>query len=209
MRLVLSQKGWVFDGLSGLEWLFLQRLPLLVDELVDDGDARLRLFPDPVRGTGEEAREGSGTDANENGGEINSDWRNYVQPELETLFDEARRVVAVDLEGVRRFEDAGGEGIEGLDGQVYFSLEVSGEHVEQWNSTLNQARLLMNEVYDLAETERRLAEGLMELPGGDEESGGKEGRSRQAEAYPQWLLLAQYGFYGALQSYLIEYVMDV
>jgi len=206
MRLVLTQEGWVFDGLSGLEWLFLQRLPILVDELVDDGDARLRLFPDPVRGTGEEAREGSGTDADENGGEITRDWENYVQPELETLFDEARRVVAGDLERVRRFEDAGGGD---LGGQASFSLEVPGEHVEQWNSTLNQARLLMNEVHDLAETERRLAEGLMELWGDEEEPGGKEGRSRQAEAYPQWLLLAQYGFYGALQSYLIEYVMDV
>jgi hypothetical protein len=209
MRLVLSQEGWVFDGLTGLEWLFLQRLPILVDELVDDGDARLRLFPDPVRGVEEEAREGSGTDGDEAGGEINSDWKEYVRPELETLFDEARRVVAVDLGGVRRFEDTGGEGGEGLDGQVYYSLEVSGEHVEQWNSTLNQARLLMNEVYDLAETERKLAEGLMELTVGDGEPGGKGGQSRQAGAYPQWLLLAQYGFYGALQSYLIEYVMDV
>ncbi len=208
MRLVLSQKGWVFDDLSGLEWLFLQRLPLLVDELAGDGEARLRLFPDPVRGSGEEARVGSGTEADEENAEINHDWKEYVQPELETLFDEARRVVAGDLEKVQEFEEEGGDGGD-LDGQVYFSLEVAGDHAEQWNSTLNQARLLMNEVYGLAERERKLAEGLMELPveeEGTEDSGGK---SRQAETYPQWLLLAQYGFYGALQSYLIDQVMDV
>ncbi|NOY00707.1 MAG: hypothetical protein GXP30_13410 [Verrucomicrobia bacterium] len=208
MRIVLSQKGWVFDGLSGLEWLFLQRLPVLVNELSADEGALLRLYPDPIRESEEEAREGSGVDEDENESVV-ADWKNYVRPELETLFDEARRVVATDLERAQQFQEEGSvdEGEAGE--QVFYSLEVSGEHVEQWNSTLNQARLLMNEVYDLADSERRLAEGLMEVSADAEEPGVGEDRSRQAQAYPKWLLLAQYGFYGAVQSFLIDTLMDV
>jgi len=200
MRIVLSQEGWVFDGLTGLEWLFLQRLPALLDELSADDGARLRLFPEPVRGK-EEAQETTGMDDDEEG--IVGDWKKYVRPELETLFDEARQVVAKDLERVQEFREEGGEGLDDQGDQTFHSLEVSGEHVEQWNSTLNQARLLMNEVYELAESERKLAEGVMDLPGDEED------RSRQAKAYPKWLLLAQYGFYGAVQGFLIDAVMDV
>lgn len=208
MRIVLSQQGWVFDGLTGLEWLFLQRLPALVDELGAEDGARLRLFPDPIRE--QEAREGSGTDEDEEGVGIIGDWKEYVRPELETLFDEARRVVAMDLEQVQRLEEESDDEIEEAgEPQVFYSVEVKGEHVEQWNSTLNQARLLMNEVHGLAESERELAEGVMDMSGDERESEEEEGRTRQAKAYPQWLLLAQYGFYGAIQSFLIEQVMDV
>jgi hypothetical protein len=208
MRMVLSQQGWIFDGLTELEWLFLQRLPILVDELGADEDARLRLFPDPVREKEEEAREGSGTDDDKESENLIGDWNKYVRPELETMFDEARHRVVKDLEKAQQFEvevETGGE----LGGQVFYSLEVSSEHVEQWHSTLNQARLLMNEVHELAESERQLAEGVMDLPGVDEGLDGEEGLSRQAKAYPKWLLLAQYGFYGAVQSFLIEYLMEV
>ena len=62
----------------------------------------------------------------------------------------------------------------------------------------------MNEVHDLAQSEKSLAEDLLDAV---DEKGDE--RSRQASAYPQWLLLAQYGFYGAIQSFLIEQVMDV
>lgn len=207
MRIVLSQEGWVFDGLTGLEWLFLQRLPVLVDELGADEGARLRLFPDPVREKEEEAREGSGTDEDDE--EIVGDWKKYVRPEMETLFDEACRVVAKDLELAQQFEVEGGEDEGGSGDQMFYSLEVPGAHVEQWNSTLNQARLLMNEVYELADSERRLAEGLMDISADLGESEDEGNRSRQAKAYPKWLLLAQYGFYGAVQSFLIDTLMDV
>ena len=126
------------------------------------------------------------------------------------LFDEARLIVAKDLERAQRFESvSGSEGVEESGGQIFYSLEVSGEHVEQWSSTLNQARLLMNEVHELAESERQLAENLLDLPGMDEGADDGEGRSREAKAYPKWLLLAQYGFYSAAQSFLIDYLMDV
>lgn len=205
MRIVLSQEGWVFDGLTGLEWLFLQRLPALVDELSADEGACLRLYPDPIRENEKEAREGTGTDGDDE--RIVDDWKKYVRPELVTLFDEARQIVAKDLEKAQQFEDEGGEADSG--DRMFYSLEVSGEHVEQWSSTLNQARLLMNEAYALADSERRLAEGVMDLPEDPEEGEDKEARSRQAKAYPKWLLLAQYGFYGAIQSFLIDTLMDV
>ncbi|MCF6314573.1 MAG: hypothetical protein L3J39_19145 [Verrucomicrobiales bacterium] len=212
MRIVLSQQGWVFDGLSGLEWLFLQRLPVLVDELSADEGARLRLFPDPVREQDREARQGSGLDEDEE--EIVDDWKEYVRPELQTLFDEACQVVATDLLAVQQgvvAVDADDEGAEKGEEQVFYSLEVKGDHVEQWNSTLNQVRLLMNEVYDLAESEKGLAESLLEQVEDSDEDAAASGkqRSRQADAYPQWLLLAQYGFYGAVQSFLIEQIMEI
>lgn len=217
MRIVLSQQGWVFDGLSGLEWLFLQRLPILVDELSADEGACLRLFPDPIREQDRVARQGSGSDEDEE--VIVDDWKEYVRPELQTLFDEACQVVATDLlevqQGVVAADldaDGGAEDSEKGEEQVFYSLEVKGEHVEQWNSALNQVRLLMNEVYDLAESEKGLAESLLEEVEqvGDADGGsGQQQRSRQADAYPQWLLLAQYGFYGAIQSFLIEQIMEI
>ncbi|MFK5922364.1 MAG: hypothetical protein QM496_09310 [Verrucomicrobiota bacterium] len=207
MRIVLSQRGWVFDGLSGLEWLFLQRLPVLIDELSSDEGARLRLFPAPVREKDQEARVGTGTDEDEQ--VIADDWKEYVRPELETLFDEACQMVATDLQKGQRFEVPADESGEGGEEGEFYSLEVPGEHVEQWNSALNQARLLMNEVYALAESEKGLAESLLDVYGEEGGGGADEDRSRQAQAYPQWLLLAQYGFYGAVQSFLIETLMDV
>lgn len=207
MRMVLSQEGWIFDGLTELEWLFLQRLPTLVDELGADDEARLRLYPDPVREKDTEVPEpiGSRDDA-----DLIGDWKNYVRPELESLFNEACKVVAKDLQQAQRFESVSeGGGVDESGGMVFYSLEVSGEHVEQWNSALNQARILMNEVHELAESERKLTEGLMDIPGAEEESGDGEGRTRQAKAHPKWLLLAQYGFYGAAQSFLIDYLMEV
>lgn len=213
MRIVLSQQGWVFDGLSGLEWLFLQRLPVLVDELSADEGARLRLFPGPVRSQDRLARQGSGVDEDEQ--VIVDDWKDYVRPELQTLFDEACQVVATDLLEVQQavvvadFDADDGEDCEKGEEQVFYSLEVRGGHVEQWNSALNQVRLLMNEVYDLAESEKGLAESLLEEVESSDGGIGSDERSRQANAYPQWLLLAQYGFYGAVQSFLIEQIMEI
>lgn len=199
MRIVLSQEGWVFDGLTGLEWLFLRRLPAVVDELSSDDGARSRLFPDPIAKGEGEAREGSGADEDDR---IVDDWKEFVRPELVTVFDEACRTVAIDLEAVKQSVSVEVDGVDPE--EVFYSLAVPGEHVELWNSALNQARVLMNEVHDLAQSEKSLAEDLLDAV---DEKGDE--RSRQAVAYPQWLLLAQYGFYGAIQSFLIEQVMDV
>ena len=72
-------------------------------------------------------------------------YGSIVRPELETVFDEACRAVAIDLEAVKQSVSVEADDDEVDPEKVFYSLEVSGEHVEQWNSTLNQARILMNE----------------------------------------------------------------
>jgi hypothetical protein len=69
---------------------------------------------------------------------------------------------------------------------------VPFEHTEAWYSSLNQARLLMNEEFDLATAEERhLAKALgPELVGSD-----------------RLLLIAQYEMYSFIQSILVEQVM--
>ena len=70
---------------------------------------------------------------------------------------------------------------------------VPFEHTEAWYSTLNQARLLMNEEFDLATAEERhLAKSLgPEIVGSD-----------------RLLLIAQYELYSFIQSILVEKVMQ-
>ena len=65
---------------------------------------------------------------------------------------------------------------------------------EAWYSALNQARLLMNEVHDLADAMERFR-----WPEDAEDGGG----DRPFDG-AQVLLMAQYEFYTALQSILIE-----
>ncbi|NNE93741.1 MAG: hypothetical protein HKN23_18985, partial [Verrucomicrobiales bacterium] len=65
---------------------------------------------------------------------------------------------------------------------------------EEWYSTLNQARLLLNEVHDLAEDDNRF---LMML---QEKTDGIDG----ARA----MLLTQFEFYAIIQSILVDRVMS-
>jgi hypothetical protein len=72
-------------------------------------------------------------------------------------------------------------------------IVVAHEHTEAWYSTLNQARLLMNEEYDLANAEERQLIRAMDpsLVGED-----------------RLLLIAQYELYSVIQSILVENLMQ-
>ena len=77
------------------------------------------------------------------GDEFNDDWKNYVEPELQELFQSAREIVARDLAQlppatahppVGSFESA-------AFAPSRDALEIPLRHAEAWLSVLNQARL--------------------------------------------------------------------
>jgi len=72
-------------------------------------------------------------------------------------------------------------------------LRVPLDHTEAWYSVLNQARILMNEEFDLAQSDDRLL-----LQSQSEENVDQE----------RLILLAQYELYSVIQSILVENVMN-
>lgn len=78
-----------------------------------------RLYPTPEKG----------------GEELDEDWREYVQPELEHLFASAAAIVKGDLKDL----ETGG------------MLTIPAQHVDAWLNTLNQARLVLAERFEVDE----------------------------------------------------------
>ena len=73
-------------------------------------------------------------------------------------------------------------------------LRVPIEHTESWFSVLNQARLMMNEEFDLAESDDRLLLQFQDAENADQD---------------HLMLLAQYEIYSVIQSILVENVMNL
>ncbi len=195
MRFLLSNDHWALDSLFPGEWEWLRHLPRLASGRDFTPGVRERLFPSPLA---EDVLADESTIA-----QI-EDWEELIRPELADTFAAARDVVESDLS---RSEELTLESYE-EDDPVREQLEAAGfphdfpemrrivvphAHTEAWYSTLNQARLLMNEVYDLAAAdERRLAKTL-----------GAEGVGED-----RMLLIAQYELYSVVQSILVENVMQ-
>ncbi len=196
MRFILSEDHWVLDSLFPGEWEWVRMLPGLA---AGEGFSRSsceRLFPSPLA---PEVLADVGTISQM------EDWEELVRPELEEIFASARAVVESDLSEcqVHTFEedddeeDPFREELEELGLPVDLPelrrVVVPFEHTEAWYSTLNQARLLMNEEFDLATAEERhLAKTLgPEIVGSD-----------------RLLLIAQYELYSFIQSILVEKVMQ-
>jgi hypothetical protein len=200
MRFILSEDHWVLDSLFPGEWEWIRMLPGLA---AGEGFSRSsceRLFPSPLA---PEVLADVGTISQM------EDWDELVRPELEELFASARAVVEGDLSRCQTYaigadddadddeEDPFREELEELGLPVELPelrrVIVPFEHTEAWYSTLNQARLLMNEEFDLATAEERhLAKTLgPEIVGSD-----------------RLLLIAQYELYSFIQSILVEKVME-
>ena len=181
MRFLLTEDFWALDALSPAEWHLVAELPGSASGEAFSETSRKRLFPPPVSGADGE----------------NEDWDQYVRPDMESLFQEARKIVGRDLDGV---EVLNPEDIFAPEEIPDFPLglpelrrvRVPVENTEAWYSTLNQARLLMNEEYDLAESEERLLARM------DDAEELEEDRI---------LLIAQYELYSAVQIMLVENVM--
>ncbi len=195
MRFLLSEHHWALDSLFPGEWDWLRQLPRIASGRDFQPSSRERLYPAPLAPE-VLADEGTVTQM--------EDWDELIRPELAELFAGARAVVEADLE--RSVEFTVDEFPE--DDPIREELEEAGflpdlpemrrvvvpyEHTEAWYSTLNQARLLMNEEYDLAEAEeRQLAKTL---------GPGAVGQERL-------LLIAQYELYSVVQSILVENIME-
>jgi vacuolar-type H+-ATPase subunit I/STV1 len=189
MRFLLTEDFWVLDALSPAEWHLVAELPAAASGESFSESARERLFPPPVDPK---------TEADPETLEQAADWKDYVQPELEELFDDARKTVEKDIESV---ETISAEDFLGPDQPAELAshlpelrrVRIPIENSEAWYSTLNQARLLMNEEHALAESEERLLARLEQADEIDED---------------RFLLIAQYELYSAVQIMLVENVME-
>lgn len=195
MRFLLSEHHWALDSLFPGEWEWMRRLPHLAAG-EDLGPRALdRLYPSPLA---------SDVLADEGTLAQIEDWDELIRPELAQSFAAARAVVEADLARgetlapgsfdeddplLEEFENAGFP----YELPPLHRVLVPYEHTEAWYSTLNQARLLMNEEYQLAASEdRHLAKSL------GAEVGGQD----------RLLLIAQYEMYSVVQSILVDNVMQ-
>lgn len=178
MRIILNENAWILDRLNPMEWAFLDSIPALASGEGLDDRGRGRLLPPPLAGVSDE--EG---DAGEDRDAFLADWADYVAPDLESGFAAARNQVSRDL--AMAAAEAGGE-------DPPERVEVPLEAAEAWYSALNQARLLMNEAQGVAEALETFR--WQDLT--DEDRARTDPRGL--------LLLAQYEFYTAIQSVLLE-----
>ncbi len=188
MMFVLREEDWVLDSLEQEEWFFVQQLPGLASGEGFSDEVKRVLFPSPIV-------DGDGLPVES---DESKDWAEFVQPDIEDGFARDRAVVALDIDGAERIDGAPSWNDEDEDAPTLtgplWRVVVDADHTEQWYSTLNQARLLMNRAHNLADDEARFFRLLL---GASDEEGTGERR----------LLLAQYEFYCVIQNILIENLM--
>ncbi|MAS94225.1 MAG: hypothetical protein CMO55_13595 [Verrucomicrobiales bacterium] len=189
MRFLKNEDSWSLDALTPAEWQLIEELPGIAAGEGFRPASRERLFPSPFD---------TSTLADEDTLSHVDDWEEFVKPDLESTFSQSRDIVKEDLSGVRNLSP---EEMPEIDAFEWLGenlelkrVDVPVEHTEPWYSVLNQARLLMNEEYGLADAEDRAiaqSEGIHSI---DQD---------------RVLLLAQYELYSVLQSILIESIMDL
>ena len=190
MRFQLNDDYWALDALSPAEWHLIAELPMTASGEVFQEETRERLYPPPVS---------PDSLADEETLESVEDWNEFVQPEIESVFREARDTVEKDLgqaETVSLEDCFSPEQFEALKDTLRERRRVviPNDHTEAWYSTLNQARLLMNEEYDLASSEERMMLRLVLQENVDQD---------------RLLIFAQYELYSAIQGMLVENVMGL
>lgn len=188
MKFILTPDSWEISEMDPIEWTFLNRIPEMATGAGLPEETRRRLLPDPIDVTaGErEAEEG-----------FLEDWDEYVRPDLDSAFQAARDQVGRDLSAAEAEEGLEGE-VDSKFPSVPVRVRVARAASDGWYSALNQARLLMNEVYDLAE-----ASESHQWPGAGDDEKESESQGPPTDG-ARLVLLAQYEFYTALQSILIE-----
>lgn len=104
-----------------------RRVPASADP-GDNAAARARLFSAPTQDPAEKG--------------LLDDWRDYIEPELASLFLSTREVIANDLHALR---------IDQKSGEASLSIPVS--HLENWIHGLNQARLALAARHNFSDEE--------------------------------------------------------
>ncbi len=169
MRISLDGDHWLLEEIDDVHWFMLMQLTQAAD-MNQSEKGRKRLLPD-VADPEEE--------------EVNADWREYIQPGLETQFTNDLETVSKDLDTAYEEEND--------DGKPLHFLEVPIAHAETWYSVLNQARLIINEEYNISETEKKLYMGE-QTPSQIEEK--------------KWLVMVQYRVYAIIQEFLLTNIME-
>lgn len=191
MRFTLRENEWVLDFLNTAEWYFVYELPKVAtgsDFSQEVQDSRL---PPPIVDS-----EGNAVKS-----EDSEDWDEFVRPDLEEGFSKDRAKVESDIDRAEKtdrpiewFEEEGEVPEEIPDGPMW-RVRVPTDHTEEWYSTLNQSRILMNKAHNLAEDDSRYLMSMF---------GMKDDEMTQEKA----LLLAQYEFYCVIQNILVENIMN-
>lgn len=137
MQIYTTEDALVLAGLDLFLVELLRQIPVSA-EPEDHAAVRERLFGKPSR----------------DDPQLNRDWADYIQPDLEKSFEEAKNTVRRDLD---QCMDGGGE-----TGMEDYRLGIPRKHFEPWLNSLNQARLALavrNEFTD-KEMERDLPASL-------------------------------------------------
>jgi len=124
MEFFVSGSGFGLRAIHPLVAQVIRDIPKWADCPSQTIDARI--FPAPVKSDDESG--------------FMDDWKAYVQPGLQELFQSARSVVAEDLKSLTTTGDA-------------FSLEVPASHADAWINALNQARLALSAQNDFSEND--------------------------------------------------------
>lgn len=190
MRFQLTEDYWALDSLSPSEWHLVAELPATAAGEPFSEKTRARLYPSHLS---------PDSLADEDTLESIDDWQQFVQPDIESVFEEARDVVREDLDKVEIVsmeEYFTPEQFAEIKDQLpeFRRVQVPRKNTEAWYSALNQARLLLNEEYDLASSEERMML-----------------RHENAENVDsdRLLIFAQYELYSAVQGMLVENVMEL
>lgn len=187
MRFVLTDEFWALDALTPAEWHLVSELPAASNGESFSSSTRERLFPSLFSPE---------TLLNEDTQSHLEDWEEFVKPDLKESFDDARNQISQDIAKVETFdvEEVPEPDPAKTDETIsqLKRLRVPLDHTEAWYSVLNQARILMNEEFDLAQSDDRLL-----LQSQSEENVDQE----------RLILLAQYELYSVIQSILVENVM--
>lgn len=195
MRFILTHSYWYIDEISPLEWVLLKQLPEIAS--TDDFEAgSRRLFPSPIA---------EDEPVNESILSLLDDWDEIVRPELAETFRSDREVVANDLSQAKG-EPLGPNHHESFPSdensdspeipEEYFQIrtvQVPMDHTSAWYSALNQARLLLNERFNVTDYE---VSDLQDWP-------------TEIMGIPKAILYArtQYDMYSRLQAHLLDYIM--
>lgn len=221
MKFILTEESWILTELDPIEWTFLHRIPEMAAGENLPPQFRSRLLPDPIHVPDSERKDEEG---------FLEDWKEFVRPDLESAFISARDQVSQDLAlaqfgdslskvtgspSVEEDEEEHPYAVENEEGEdddldedgpefaprsegVPDQVEVARDSSEAWYSAINQARLLMNEAHDLADASERF-----QWPDPNEEEPQSTPQTPPIDG-ARLLLMAQYEFYTALQSILLE-----
>lgn len=120
----LDEKHVCISGINPVLGGLLQELPFTLEKR-DTPAARSRLLPNPT----------------ENDPKANDEWSKIVTPELRHLLVSAGEVVARDLTALQPEPKT----------PEQFQITFPAEHTKAWMSALNQARLILGELFQIDE----------------------------------------------------------